>query len=154
MRETPGCARTQGQADQPQATRPRVRYDVRMNQGTGSGSEAYYAGWLKARGDLLVASIGRFLALLAASDAGDEALRADVFAQLALWRALQQAGAPEEVPGDLSNDERFGNVGTGIWTLSSWPRSPRLGPRFKPAGAKASQTGPAHRSASSPRRSA
>ena len=70
-------------------------------------TEAFYAGWTKARTDLLRASVGRVFALLAESRVGDEAWRAAVAGETALWRALREGVAPR-VPSRFAAVHRQG----------------------------------------------
>lgn len=71
--------------------------------------EDVYAGWLKARLDLLRGSVERVYALLAEPRSGDEDWRTDVAAQAILWRAIRDADAPD-VPTRFTEVHRRGGA--------------------------------------------
>ena len=72
-----------------------------------SSPDALHAGWLKARSDLLRASVERAFALLSESRVEDEDWRTSVDAETLLWRAVRDAESPD-VPTRFATVHRRG----------------------------------------------
>lgn len=72
-------------------------------------TEAVYAGWTKARLDLLRAAAEPAFALHAEARVDGEAWRASVVGETALWRALREAEAPG-VPARFAAVHRRGEA--------------------------------------------